>query len=530
MIGQKDPLIGALPPKKDARSPALTGQDSTVTGAGGAGGIGQMPTSESALAPAPSPGGNAQVGGAPLSSNEAQIRQGGAGADLDLLKDRGTASEYWAGNLKTLGSAKALDLMASAANAASGRTGQQASMDPEEVRRAGVQANEAFGVGNTREQQDNAVEGLVYAPMTAQVREEVGSGVLDEDEGVLRIAQTMAQVQGPKSEDELAEIVVEARKRVTGTPVEVTGEMDELVAGSEQVKYETERAQKEASKDHDGDGKKDSIWSRAKTWWKKGKDDPTTSVDESKETFIGPDGKPQTRDVQVTKFMGGMTRQELGMFVFQWGSQMMANADKGFGGAMGAAGEGALAGHLERTAANQATEASAAQQKIENQLNQQKADASTTQADAAMISAEAQRERAKYAGMGYQGKDAYLADRFRKEGMSDAEINAILRGVEGTEVRAQKLQDSLNKMIEGAGIIDTVVIDGKSVKLKGMSAEDQKKWIKERLQNAAEAAKEYDEMMKGSTGALPDDTAAAALPDDEPVKSASDYLNSAQTG
>lgn len=385
MIGQKDPLIGTLPPKKDARSPALTGQDSSITGVGGAGGIGQMPTSESALAPAPPPGGNAQVGGAPLSSNEAQIRQGGAGADLDLLTDRGTSEEYWAGTLKTLGSAKALDFMASAADAASGKTGQQANMDPEEVRRSGVQANEAFGVGNTREQQDSAVENIVYQPMTAQVRAEVETGVLSEDDGVMRVAQTIAQVQGPTNEDELAEIVVEARKRVTGKPVEVTSEMGELTAGSEQVKYETERKRKEASKDHDGDGKKDSIWSRAKTWWKKGQDDPTTSVDESKETYIGPDGKPQTRDVEVTKFMGGMTRQELGMFVFQWGSQMMANADKGFGGAMGAAGEGAMAGHLERTAADQATKAGAAQQEIENKLNQQRADAATVTANKPVV-------------------------------------------------------------------------------------------------------------------------------------------------
>lgn len=36
------------------------------------------------------------------------------------------------------------------------------------------------------------------------------------------------------------------------------------------------------------------------------------------------------------------------MFVFQWGAMMMSNADKGFGGAMGAAGQGALAGHQAR--------------------------------------------------------------------------------------------------------------------------------------------------------------------------------------
>ena len=218
MIGQKDPLIGTLPAKQDARSPALTGQDSSITGASGAGGIGQMPATPqgSALAPAPSPGGNAQVGGAPLSSNEASIRQDGAGADLDLVKDRGTPQEYWTKNMKTLGSAKALEFMGSAANAASGKTGQQADMDSEEVRRAGVQANEAFGVGNTREQQDATVEKLVYEPMTAQVKEEINVGVIDEDEGVMRMAMTMAQVQGADNEDELADILALARKRISG--------------------------------------------------------------------------------------------------------------------------------------------------------------------------------------------------------------------------------------------------------------------------------------------------------------------------
>lgn len=94
-------------------------------------------------------------------------------------------------------------------------------------------------------------------------------------------------------------------------------------------------------KDYNRDGKKDNLWQRFRGWgkrkWDKGKDDPLT-----------PEREDQTEE--VTKFMGGMTRQELSMFLFEWGGLMMANADEGFGGAMGAAGLGAMKGHQGRQA------------------------------------------------------------------------------------------------------------------------------------------------------------------------------------
>lgn len=101
-------------------------------------------------------------------------------------------------------------------------------------------------------------------------------------------------------------------------------------------------AYKKSTKDIDLDGKKDNMWKRFHSWWKKGApggDDPTT-----------PDVDEGAEDYEVTKFMGGMTRQELGMFVFEWGGLMMANSDQGFGGAMGAAGLGAMQGHQARGA------------------------------------------------------------------------------------------------------------------------------------------------------------------------------------
>jgi hypothetical protein len=77
---------------------------------------------------------------------------------------------------------------------------------------------------------------------------------------------------------------------------------------------------------------------KVKDWWQKGKDDPNTEERED-------------QTVEVTKFMGGMTRQELGMFMFEWGGLMMANSDQGFGAAMGQAGLGAVQGHRGRAAA-----------------------------------------------------------------------------------------------------------------------------------------------------------------------------------
>ena len=414
VIGREDPLIGTLPQNNMSGSPALAGQPPAIAGQGS---TPMVPTPEMqggpALAPASPESGSADIG-APLPS-DAPEQQAGAGANLDLVKDRGTPSEYWATNIKTLGSAKTMDLMASAANAASGKTGKQATMDPEEVRRAGVQANEVFGVGNTKEQQDTTVEKLIYKPMTLQIQNEVATGITDEDEGVFRIAQTMAQVQGVESDEEAAQLLVNARGRMeeteeaesvigqeeeaaaeeeveenepedgtaeaTAKAAEVDGaEMDRLIAGKAQVDYETERSRQEATKDYDGDGKKDNLWGRFKNWVKKGKDDPTTSVDESKQTVIGKDGKPVLEDVEVTKFMGGMTRQELGMFVFQWGALMMSNADQGFGGAMGAAGQGALAGHQQRGAAEEASALAGEEMSLkqqEQQIRQQQADAST---------------------------------------------------------------------------------------------------------------------------------------------------------
>lgn len=213
----KDPLMGALPQQTDPRSPALTGQPETITGQPPAL-ESQMPRTQSSALASP-PVGNAEVGGAPLSSNGANERQGGAGADpmsnLDLVKDRGTPEEYWNKNISTLGSKDSLRLLGDAAMGSSGRTGKLANEDPEEVRRMGTRMNEAMGI-NDPESQDAVVESMVYTPMQKNIIYEVQKGVMEEDEGVMRMAMAIANVRGAENEDELADILAEARFRISG--------------------------------------------------------------------------------------------------------------------------------------------------------------------------------------------------------------------------------------------------------------------------------------------------------------------------
>jgi len=157
--------------------------------------------------------------------------------------------------------------------------------------------------------------------------------------------------------------------------------------------------------------------SKGKEFWERGKDDPATEAREDKTE-------------QVTSFMGGMTRQELGMFVFQWGGMMMANSDKGLGAAAGEAGLGALAGHQGRQTAAQEKEESKAQQIIENRLAQQKADADTKTADATMKRAEAY-ESGLNTPRGGVGEWKYAL--YKSIGWSDEKIAQALEGIMTTE-------------------------------------------------------------------------------------------------
>jgi hypothetical protein len=248
MMPTKDPMAGALPAQKDPRSPALTGQPESVTGQGGMGAAltGNIPKTQS-MAPASPPVGNAEVGGAPLSSNGANEQQGGAGAnpmaELDLVQDRGTPEEYWKKNIKNLGSKDSLRLLGDAAMGSSSRTGKLAQEDPEEVRRMGTRMNEAMGLGDP-EQQDAIVESMIFKPMQDSIQYEVQKGVIDEDEGVMRMAMAMANVQGAADEDELASILGEARARIKGIIGPEGEQFVDFVQGAKEFNDELESGNK----------------------------------------------------------------------------------------------------------------------------------------------------------------------------------------------------------------------------------------------------------------------------------------------
>jgi hypothetical protein len=302
----KDPLAGALPEQTNTASQPLTGLPSSMTGGVGTGMIPpQQSSGQSALAPVPSPGGNASVEGAPLSQNGANEPQGGAGANLNLVEPRDKPMPYWEGMMKKTGSKKDMELMSDSLNGSSGQTGKFAEGDPEDIRRAGSNLNQSMGI-NTAKDEATVREDLIVKPMVNAIVGEVDQQVIDLDEGGARIVGTIINSSEAGTIDEAA--INDASKRAA----------DELgLKGAEKKGFIGRTT------------------TRMKKWWELGKDDPNTKEREDE-------------TVEVTRFMGGMSRQELGMFVFQWGGLLMANADKGFGAAAGLAGGGAMAGHQGR--------------------------------------------------------------------------------------------------------------------------------------------------------------------------------------
>lgn len=366
----KDPLAGALPTQTNAASPALTGAPPSVTGGVGTGMI--PPVGGPALAPVPSPGGNAQVAGAPLSQDGANERQGGAGADLDMVKDRGTPEEFHKKNLEEMGSEKATTLAFDVMKG--NRSGESAGMSPEDVRRQGARMNKAIGM-ETEAQQDKVLNDMVFKPTLATMRAEIDNGVISTDVAGERGTQLIANTSGAETEDELKAIAAKVHNETTGANIKPNG-VEKL-----------------------------SWWGKTKKWWQKGKTDPTE---------------------QVTGFMGGMNRQELGMFVFQWGAMMMANSQQGLGPAMGQAGLGAVAGHQERGAL--ATEQARKDQEMA--IKQQQADAATESAGAATTRAEAYAEGV---GAVRGGVGEWKREFYRSIGWSDEKIANALEGIMTSE-------------------------------------------------------------------------------------------------
>lgn len=78
------------------------------------------------------------------------------------------------------------------------------------------------------------------------------------------------------------------------------------------------------------------------------------------------------QDKQFTKLFGGMSKEEFGLFLFEYGGIMMANGDKGLGGAAGMAGLGAFASLQERRRYAEKAEIEAAERKRKADLEERK--------------------------------------------------------------------------------------------------------------------------------------------------------------
>lgn len=361
MLIKDDPLKGALPPAPNTTgSPALAGQPPSITGAQPNLPVPDMQGQGSALAPASPGSGSANIG-APL-SNAAPEQQAGAGANLDLVKDRGTPDEFHAKNLAEVGSERATSL---AFEIIGGRNNSMG-VAPEDIRRQGARANASLGM-ETPEKAQQIVNEVVFKPTLATMRAEVDQEVISADDAGIRGTQLIANVNGAETEDDLKEIAMEVHNETTGETIK-KNKVEDL-----------------------------NWWGSVKKWWNKGKGNP---------------------DEQVTGFMGGMNRNELGMFVFQWGALMMANSSEGLGPAMGMAGMGAIAGHQGRETQAQ-----------QSALEERKVAAAEMTAGAAQTRAEAESNKTANIQWGKDG--AYVIERqedgtWKAVPLKDSETSAQL--------------------------------------------------------------------------------------------------------
>jgi hypothetical protein len=123
--------------------------------------------------------------------------------------------DYWSGNMKQLGSKQTLQLMGDAINGSSGKTGQFAEMDPEEVRRAGNRMNEALGMGD-EETQKKVVEDAVFTPFTNLTRSEISNGTITAEDGAYRMMQMMMNVNGAETEEDIDAMLDDVYTRLFG--------------------------------------------------------------------------------------------------------------------------------------------------------------------------------------------------------------------------------------------------------------------------------------------------------------------------
>ena len=292
--------------------------------------------------------------------------------------------------------------------------------------------------------------------------------------------------------DQMAALELAKRSEETGTQITDPAALTEY-----KQKRELERKVDDAfarRKDYNRDGKKDNLWQRFKGWgsraWNKGKDDPLT-----------PEREDQTEE--VTKFMGGMTRQELSMFLFEWGGLMMTNADEGFGGAMGAAGLGAMEGHRSRQAGAleaAGTEADRALKEREvaaleernrvGNLKPFKGKDGTWRVprwdneQGRIVWEAASDAGGKIVPPGidtdWSGEKTFLMDLFKSVGKTEAEIADFFMGKRSEAERRQDLNDALIKLQTGSEAYTDDPYIGKP--FGEFDKDDKKAWIDHMLQ------------------------------------------------
>lgn len=221
------------------------------------------------------------------------------------------------------------------------------------------------------------------------------------------------------------------------------------------------------------------------------------------------------KDEEFTKFMGGMSRQEFGMFLFDWGARMMANADRGAGVAAGMASGGAMMGHMERRRYGEQQEVEATERERQAGLEERGMVAEEQRALAGLGEGETINTES---GLGvlrldedgnysveimkdeegnpiredfasnreYRGEKSWITDNLVAEGVPRDVAMDIATGARNASERAQLLQDQLGDLRN-----DITARDSQGRRYSEYTDEQAQQWILRQMQLADRAAAQY---------------------------------------
>lgn len=221
------------------------------------------------------------------------------------------------------------------------------------------------------------------------------------------------------------------------------------------------------------------------------------------------------KDEEFTKFLGGMSRQEFGMFLFDWGARMMANTNEGWAGA-GAATGGALAGHMGRRQMAEDREIEAGERERQAGLDERGMVAEEQRALAGLgegeqintkdglgvlrrdedgnYSVEIMRDekgnpiKQEFAGdRPYRGEKPWIVDQLVSSGMTRDQAMDIATGARNPAERSQLLQDQLAELMD-----DRTAKDANGKYYREYTVTDKQKWIVEQMELVDRAVEEYN--------------------------------------